>query len=224
MISNINKFEQRIYSQNGEDGIIEAIFNQIKTTNKFFVEFGVGDGKQCNTRYLLEKRDWDGLMLDGLENTPEFVKREFVTPENVNCLFEKYKVPYEFDLLSVDIDGNDYWVWKAIDKKYSPRIIIIEYNASYPVSESRVIYYNPKFRWDGTNYFGASLLALVKLAKEKRYILVGCDNRGVNAFFIRNDLVEGNFKIKDIKELYKPPNYAKNKKRHPKSNREMKII
>lgn len=119
----------------------------------------------------------------------EKIKKEFITAENINQLLQKYRVPREFDLLSIDIDSNDYWVWKAIDN-YSPRVVVIEYNSCIPPNESKTIKYDPNARWDGTDYFGASLLALAKLGKSKGYSLVYCESSGVNAFFVRNDLIK----------------------------------
>lgn len=247
---NINLHEKKIYSQNGEAGIIEFIFSKIGTTNKFCVEFGVGDGFECNTAYLLEKMGWKGLMMDygadqkiqwkgvmkkawsnrklglisSIQKDVRFLKKiiararrsshfkrdikiEKVTAENIQNLFQKYNVPKNFDLLSIDIDFNDYWVWKAI-VDYSPRVVVIEYNSSIPPTESRVVPYDPEAKWDGTNYFGASLLALKNLGSTKGYTLVGCDNSGVNAFFCKSELLQG-LKIKDIQDLYKPPKYGK---------------
>lgn len=261
----INLHEKKIYSQNGEDGIIEYIFSNIGTTNKFCVEFGVGNGFECNTVYLQEKKDWKGLMMDygsdqniqwnnvvkkawanrnlGLrENLKKYskffnktvkqkkrssfhrdIKIERVTAENIQDLFQKYNVPKSFDLLSIDIDFNDYWVWKSITD-YLPRVVVIEYNASIPPNESKVVPYDPEARWDGTNYFGASLLALRNLGLSKGYTLVGCDNNGVNAFFCKSELVRG-FELKDIKELYRPPKYGDFINGvhigHPPSNRKM---
>ena len=107
----INDFEQRYYSQNGEDGILKIIFNKIGTTNKFCVEFGIHPF-EGNTNYL-KKQHWDCLWMDG-NGDGTTIKQEFITAENINQLFAKYNVPQEFDLLSIDIDTNDYWVWKAI--------------------------------------------------------------------------------------------------------------
>lgn len=221
----INYFEKKVYSQNGEDGIIEFIFNTIGTTNRFFVEFGVQDGMNCNTRYLLDMKGWNGLMMEADDHGKPHIKKEFVTAENINDLFEKYLVPHYFDLLSIDIDFNDYWVWNAI-KTYHPRVVIIEYNATFPHTESKVVEYNPKSNWDGTNYFGASLLALVKLGKSKGYTLIGCDSNGVNAFFIKNELFnEKKIKKRTIQELYRPPKYGQvingEYTGHPPSNRKM---
>jgi len=134
------------------------------------------------------------------------IKIEKVTAENIQHLFQKYKVPKNFDLLSIDIDYNDYWVWNAI-VDYFPRVVVIEYNSSIPPTESRVVPYDPNAKWDGTNYFGASLLALTNLGLSKGYDLVGCDSRGVNAFFVKSDLIKG-IKVNDIDKLYRPPQYG----------------
>ena len=151
------------------------------------------------------------------------IKSEKVTAENIQNLFKKYSVPKIFDLLSIDIDYNDYWVWKAIED-YVPRVVIIEFNSSIPPDESRVVPYDPDSKWDGTNYFGASLLALKNLGLEKGYTLVGCDNNGVNAFFCKSDLIS-EFKIKDFHDLYRPPQYGEiiNGAHigHPPSNKKM---
>ena len=120
------------YAQSGEDGVLEAIFALIGPTNRHYVEFGTQDGIQCNTRWLMKHRGWSGLLMDGSHENPSIgLAREFVTAGNVEELFRKYGVPAEFDLLSIDIDGNDYWVWRAI-RSYRPRVVVIEYNASLP--------------------------------------------------------------------------------------------
>ncbi|MCX6736554.1 MAG: hypothetical protein NTW73_00470 [Candidatus Parcubacteria bacterium] len=220
-IKDINLFEQRFYSQNGEDGIIKIIFDKIKTTNRFCIEFGIGPN-EGNTIYL-KKKNWNCLWMDG-NGDGENIRKEYITAENINELFNKYNVSKEFDLLSIDIDSNDYWVWKAING-YFPRVVVIEYNASIPLTESRVVEYDPNLIWDGTSYFGASLLALKKLGDSKGYTLIACDNKGVNAFFVRNDLIKNNFEIKDIREIYRQPKYGKKVNGryvgHPPSNKSM---
>ena len=225
-IRNLNRFEFKVYSQNGEDGILQAIFSKIGTTNKYGVEFGVQDGMERNTRYLCEKKGWTCLLMDAGDNYSTMIKKEFITAENINQLFEKYAVPELFDLLCIDIDGNDYWVWMSLDNRYAPRVVVVEYNASIPPQESKAIAYDPQFRWDGSDYFGASLLALTKLASAKGYTLVGCDRQGVNAFFVRNDLIQGSFVPSDIKTLYRPPLYGK--KEHgggfPPSQKRMSMV
>jgi hypothetical protein len=201
--NDLDRFESSTFSQNGEDGVIARIFDVIGTTNRYFVEFGTGaDGSERNTR-LLEQRGWVGLLMDACAyaNHPE-LRRENITAENINELFAKYSVPQEFDLLSIDIDGNDYWVWNALDPRYRPRVLITEYNAFVPPNESRAIRYDPEFRWRGTDYFGASLLALARLSERKGYSLVYCDRRGINAFFLREDIAPAN--KRSVRELYRP--------------------
>ncbi|PSF39051.1 hypothetical protein C7H19_03085 [Aphanothece hegewaldii CCALA 016] len=202
----LNKYEFKAYSQGGEDGIINEIFRRIGTTNQYFVEFGVGVGLENNSALLLTL-GWRGLWIEGSEKYCKNIKEKFkyiiknnqltlinnfVDADNIESLFKKANVPEELDLLSIDIDGNDYWIWKAINQ-YRPRVVIIEYNAAYPPQVSWTIEYNPNHRWDYSNYMGASLLALEKLGIYKGYKLVGCSFTGVNAFFVRDDLVNEHF-------------------------------
>ena len=202
-IEDLSVFEQRVFSQTKGDGIIRIIFDKIGVTNKFFVEFGVQSGIECNSRYLRDIKKWNGLTMDCGDNLLPSTKKEMINAENVEKLFKKYDVPKEFDMLSIDIDSNEYWVWKAI-KNYSPRLVIIEYNATFKPTESKVMKYIPNQVWDGTWNFGASLLALKKLGVEKGYTLIYCDSQGEDAFFLRNDLLKNHFKIKTIEELYRP--------------------
>jgi hypothetical protein len=216
-IADLTLYERRVYSQNGEDGILQAIFARVGTTNRFFVEFGVGDGRQCNTAYLARKKGWTGLMMDAgaqPHQAPVEIQRELITAENIRSLLEKYRVPPSFDLLSIDIDGSDYWVWRGITQHH-PRVVVIEYNASVPPTESRTIEYEPTFKWSGTDYFGASVLALKKLGEAKGYTLVGCDSSGTNAFFVDDTLAPGRFTPAPIERLYRPPAYGDGKG-HPR--------
>ncbi len=116
----------------------------------------------------------------------------FITRENIVALFEQTDVPNDLDLLVIDIDGNDYWVWQEL-RRYQPRVAVIEYNASYPPPREWVMPYDPDYVFDGTNYAGASLASLDLLGRNLGYCLVGCDPDGVNAFFVREDLVEDKF-------------------------------
>ena len=188
----------------------------IDTTNKYFVEFGAENGIECNTRYLSKHKGWKGLLMDGgNEDASLNLQKEFITAENIESLFAKYDVPNEFDLLSIDIDGNDFWVWKAIEH-YNPRVVIIEYNACYPWKESTTIPYQADFQWDKTDYFGATLQALVILGTQKGYTLIATDSYGVNAFFLRDDL-QKSFKIKSPEQLFHPAAYkGKKGNAHPK--------
>jgi len=202
-LTDLTSFERRSYSQNGEDGILKAIFRKIGTVNRFCVEFGVEDGTECNTRYLTEKLGWGSLLMDVNAQAPPSVKKEFVTPENVNGLFKKYAVPEEFDLLSIDLDYSTYWVWKAIEG-YRPRVVAIEYNALVPPDKKMVVKYDPTAVWnDRDDYFGASLSAIADLGRQKGYALVACDSMGVNAFLVREDIAGTNFKRRSVKEIYR---------------------
>jgi len=208
----LEQYESSVYSQNGEDGLLARIFDVLGTTNRYFVEFGTGrDGRERNTRLLEEKHGWQGLLMDvcAEENHPR-VRKEKITAENINDLFSKYEVPGEFDLLSIDIDGNDYWVWAAIDSRYCPRVLVMEYNASFAPPARKAIAYDLDFRWNRTDYFGASLAALEDLNRQKGYTLVYCERRGINSFYIRDDLLPENCR-RPVEEIYRAPDYARGK-------------
>jgi hypothetical protein len=220
----INPFELKIRSQNGEDGILLFIFSQIGTTDRRFVEFGVGDGSICNTANLSLNWGWSGLLMEartsdvesarrnyrkwlGADSHQVRIRKAFVTAENINELLPIEGFQGPIDLLSIDIDGNDYWVWKAI-KQIEPRVVIVEYNASFGPKESVTIPYDPqfnayKFHVSGI-FHGASLAALRKLGEEKGYALVGCDSRGVNAFFVRKELLSAGLQAVSEEEAWFP--------------------
>jgi hypothetical protein len=218
----LGRFEHGVTSQGGEDGVIAEIFRRIGETNRSFVEFGVGDGLENNTALLLVK-GWRGLWLEGDDEKEKAVRRNlatffergaltvqraFIDADNIESLFQSNAVPSEPDLLSIDIDGNDYWVWKAI-QSYRPRVVIIEYNPAFPPDVSWVMRYNAGHRWNATTYYGASLKALEKLGTEKGYRLVGCSLSGINAFFVRGDLVGDAFAAPFTAEHhYEPARYS----------------
>ena len=210
----------KVYSQTDEDGIIQEIFRRIGIVQATFVEFGCGNGLENNTVYLL-MQGWSGLWMDGDSSNIEALARPFeaylkagtlrakqamVTRENVNELLAQE--PKQIDLLSIDIDMNDFWVWGAIEC-IQPRVVVIEYNASIRPPSSLVVPYHPERRWTGTNFFGASLSAFENLGTAKGYSLVGCGLTGVNAFFVRNDLLAGKFAEPFTAERhYQPPAYS----------------
>jgi hypothetical protein len=219
----LEHFGRQVYSQNEEDGIIAEIFRRIGATGKRFVEFGCGDGSENNTRLLLDQ-GWSGLWIDVSESNVEkaiqscchliSVRRlkilnEFITRENINDLISSdghYRG--EIDLLVIDIDGNDAHVWRAIDV-VNPRVVCIEYNASCGPKRSWLMDYTPNFKYtyDGRNCFGASIKLLEDLGRTKRYALVGCSLSGVNAFFVRDDLVADCFVRGSAEEFFHPPRY-----------------
>ena len=211
----LSVFEQRIFSQNGEDGVtmklLELIYNG-DNDNKYYVEFGVESGVECNTKILRDKYKWKGLQMDGgYENPSINLRKEFITKENVVELFTKYDVPKNINVLSVDIDFNDFYCLKEILKNYTCDIIICEYNSTPLPNEDKIIIYDKNGRWDGSNYFGASLLSLTKLGEKYNYSLVYCNRNGVNSFFIHNDIIKNknlDFKgLGDITQIYRPGGY-----------------
>jgi hypothetical protein len=184
----LKDYEKKVFSEHGEDGVLEKIFEVVGVDSKIFVEFGVQDGTECNTRYFREKQGFTGLLMDmGYDNPTINLKQETINAENINSLLEKYKIPEEFDLLSIDIDSNDFYVWHAM--KQRPRVVIIEYNPNHPPQEDKVIVYDPKHCWDRTSYFGASILAFYNLGRMKGYSLVYAEKGGCNLFFVRDDVL-----------------------------------
>ena len=179
----LSSYEKSLYSQNGEDGILSKIFQLIQPITRYCVEFGADEGFTNSNTYLLRKQGWDCLLLDRMHEDPYInLHKEFITAENITALFDKYNVPHDFDLLSLDIDYNDFYVWKALDEKFKPAVVLIEYNASHFPNEDKVVKYLPYFCGDGTNYYGASILALYNLGRAKGYSLVYAENAGVNLF------------------------------------------
>lgn len=209
----LSRYEKSFYSQNGEDGVLAKIFQLVDPASRFCVEFGSYDGITGSNTYLLRKQGWQCLLLDRQFANPELkLHKEFITADNINNLFEKYNVPTDLDLLSIDIDYNDFYVWKAIDKKYKPAVVVIEYNATHLPFEDKVVKYRPYFVGGWTNYFGASILALYRLGREKGYSLVYAEKTGNNLFFIADDVIEKNqlqFKdVNDVEKIYRYPKYG----------------
>jgi hypothetical protein len=196
----LTPFERSKSSQNGEDGVLALILYRIGEASRWFVEFGVEDASEGNC-IALALEGWDGLFIEPAGDTFGALEKRWqdhpqvrtvhdtVTPDTVNELFAAAGVPAEPDVLSIDVDGNDYWIWKAIDG-YRPRIVVIEYNASLEPDTMVSIPRDDAQHWDGTDYFGASIGALRHLGQERGYRLVHTDSRGVNAFFVREDLAE----------------------------------
>ena len=212
----LSQFEYKIFSQNGEDGItmtlVDLIYNN-DNNNKFYVEFGVESGHECNTRILRQKYGWNGLQMDGgYENIDINLRKEFIKKENIIELFIKYNVPKHINVLSVDIDYNDFYCLKEILKYYTCDIIICEYNATHLPHEDKIIIYDGDGSWDISNYYGASLLSLDKLGRKYNYSLIYCNQNGVNAFFLHNDIIKNkqlNFlNMGIVDKIYKLPRYG----------------
>jgi hypothetical protein len=216
--SDISEAEFKVYSQWGEDGIIQYLVRHVPIERKLFVEFGVENYTESNTRFLLVNNYWSGLVLDGGNDNIDYIKNDsiywafnlkadcsFLTKENINQVISKNGVNGDIGLLSVDIDGNDYWVWNAIDC-INPRIVICEYNSLFGKTAKVTTPYDPAFfRGDAhfsKVYYGASISALCDLANKKGYSLVASNSAGNNIFFVRNDLL-GDFKALTPGEAYR---------------------
>lgn len=218
-LDKINNSEFKVYSQWGEDGIIQKIINHLPIENKVFVEFGVEDYTESNTRFLLKHNKWSGLILDGNKEHIDYIKNDtsvywahnlkaehvFITKDNINSVLISNGVPEDLGLLSIDIDGNDYWIWDSINC-IKPRIVICEYNSIFGSSSKVTVPYSDSFVRNNAHfsniYYGASLGALEFLAKQKGYSLIGTNLAGNNAFFVRDDL-SLIFNVLSVSEAYK---------------------
>lgn len=203
--------EFRNTSQNGEDGILLYLFTLAEHGRRRAVELCAGDGIQNNTANLVLHHDWDALMVDGdadliakgklffaghaeTDRVPPTLAAEWITTNNVNEIIARYGYHNEVDLLSLDMDGVDYWILEAI--QLTPRVIVLEYNNKIPPNLAITVPYAPNFTaaggaLKGNGFFGASLGAFDKLLKDRGYRLVGANRHNTNAFFLRNDVLPG---------------------------------
>lgn len=214
------RFGYKAYSQSDEDGILAEIFRRIDAPSRSFVEIGVGNGLECNSLWLLVQ-GWRGLWIEAetrhcaairashrlwLDTGALRLAKAAATAANVEALIEQ-RPSGDVDLLSIDIDYNDYWVWAAIES-IRPRVVVVEYNAAWPPPAAITVSYDPAACWQGDSHFGASLCALASLGARKGYRLVGCNLPGVNAFFVRDDLVGDAFLAPGSpEEHYEPARY-----------------
>lgn len=221
--------EFQVYSQWGEDGLIQYLIRELVIECPIFVEFGVEKYTESNTRFLLTNNNWSGLVIDGSEQNIQYIKNDpvywkhnlkvecaFIDTENINELIMQNGIKGDIGLLSVDIDGNDYWVWEAIDA-VSPRIVICEYNSLWGDTEAVTTPYAPLFIRSKSHvsnlYYGASIVALSKLAKTKGYSLVGSNKAGNNVFFVRDDLLQG-VKVLSAREAWVQSQFRESKDLH----------
>ena len=206
-INDFSDVEFSVFSQFGDDGIIQWLIHRLSGLNETFVEFGVGAYQEANTRFLLVNDNWRGLVMDSSRRDIDAIKGDqiswrhelqskfaFVTAENIDQLLRDYGFDGDIGLLHIDVDGNDYWVWRALTAA-NPAIAIIEYNSVFGAKRAITIPYDPKFSRGGRvgnmYYFGASLPALCDLARSKGYDFVGSNSAGNNAYFIRSELDHG---------------------------------
>jgi hypothetical protein len=205
-----------VFSQHDEDGIIQFLISHLEIKNPTFIEFGVENYEESNTRFLLMNENWQGLVMDASQENVAYIREDkisrrwdlqakcsFITRDNINDLLRQSGFDEDLGLLSIDIDGNDYWIWEAIDC-VRPRIVIVEYNSLFGLDPVSIAYqadfYRTKAHYSNL-YYGCSLSALAYLADKKGYILVGSNQRGNNAFFVRKDIA-GSVPQRSAQEAY----------------------
>lgn len=232
----IAEAEFRVYSQFGDDGIIQFLIANLPTPAvRTFVEFGVDDYYEANTRFLLVNKEWRGLVLDGRPDLDDVVvaqnllpmhyrletRSAYITAENIDELIRGAGFAGEIGLLSVDIDGNDYWVWRALTC-VDPQIVVVEYNAVLGAERAVTIPYDPGFARQAAHssclYFGASLAALCRLAADKGYVFVGCNEAGNNAYFVRGDLAAP-FHKPGVREGFRDGRFRESRDEHGRLSR-----
>lgn len=217
VIDHLSDAEFKVFSQAGDDGIIQYLINKVPVQNKIFIEFGVEKYIESNTRFLLKHDNWSGLLIDGSPESINYIKSDviyyqhdlkvvtsFITADNINELIASQGIKGEIGLLSIDIDGNDYWIWKAISI-VDPVIVVIEYNSVFGIDKPVTVSYKADFVRANEHYshlyFGASLLALCMLGEEKGYSFVGSNSYGNNAYFVKKDKVSA-LKVMTASEGY----------------------
>lgn len=232
---NIQDAEFSVFSQYGDDGIIQYLINNINIDSNSFVEFGVGNYRESNTRFLLVNNHWKGLVMDCNSRNIDYIKKDniywrhnltavhaFVTKENVNDIISTQHFAGDIGILHIDIDGNDYWIWESISV-VSAAIVIVEYNSVFGYRHAITIPYDPVF--DRTNshysylYYGCSLKALCLLAARKGYVFVGSNSAGNNAYFVKKE------RVGDIKQLTVEDGYVESEFRESRGrNGELTFI
>lgn len=209
----LNDYEFKIFSQFGDDGIIQYLIKNIEIKNEIFIEFGVGDYLESNTRFLMMNNNWSGFVMDGSEEAMNRLQNQrwywkysltnkaiFIDKDNINGLLKSTGFS-DIGLLHIDLDGNDYHIFKEINlSKLNPSIIILEYNSVLGNERLITSPYDPGFIRTKAHYsnlfYGASLPALNHEANKKGYSLIGSNLAGNNAYFIRKDLL--NEKVKEM--------------------------
>lgn len=211
-ISSLKDVEFKIFSQFGDDGIIQWLINNIEIDNEFFVEFGVENYKEANTKFLMFNNNWSGFVMDGSNNNINNLKKQdyfwkynliakdvFITKDNINNLLLEQNINPNIGLLHIDLNGNDYYIFDEINC-INPNILILEYNSLFGIDREISVPYREDFNRTKAHYsnlfFGASLKSLHSLAYKKGFIFIGCNQAGNNAYFIRKDKI--NSKIKEV--------------------------
>lgn len=216
----LEHYEYSMWSQNGEDGIVRYLFSRIGFRSRLFLEIGFSTNENNSLRLVLHER-FGGVFIDsaavnvrlfnkaaqveGLTNVKAI--RAFLDLDNLAPVIARAGLPPEIDFMSIDVDGNDYWFWRAITTPVA-RVVVVEYNASFGPDLSVTVPYDPAFspgKYHPSGYYhGASLRALARLGEEKGYRLAGCDSQGVNAFFVRRDCMLPSIPGPAPQQAYRP--------------------
>jgi hypothetical protein len=229
-VNRLSDVEFRVFSQFGDDGIIQWLANNIEFPNKTFIEFGVEDYTESNTRFLMMNDNWSGFIMDGSQTNIAsiviseyywkyelFVRSAFINCSNINELLSSCPFDREVGILHIDLDGNDYWIWKKIDV-ICPVLVILEYNSIFGIDRSITIPYDKNFVRTKSHYsnlyWGASLSALHQLSAEKGYSFIGCNSAGNNAYFVRDDRLNDVVKKSNLENGYVPSKFRESRDRN----------
>ncbi len=217
-IDSLADVEFSVFSQWGDDGVIQWLLGNLALESDSFVEFGVADYREATTRFLLMNDHWRGLVMDGDPANVEKIRRAeffwryeletvsaFISRENINGLIGDAGFSGRIGLLHIDLDGNDYWVWEAVDV-VDPDVVVMEYNAVLGRDRAITVPYDAAFQRSAAHhsnlYFGASLGALDHLARRKGYALIGCTSAGNNAYFVRESLLNDRVQARTVEEAF----------------------
>jgi hypothetical protein len=220
-LPNLRDVGFRKYSQLEEDGLLLYLFSLIQPINRICVEICAGNGQECNTANLIINHGWWGHLFDGNERNvqagvkffarhkdtfayPPRFTHAWITAENVNELVEKSGTTGPIDLLSLDIDGMDYWIWEALSV-IDPQVVVCETHNVVPPDRAVTVPYDPGFVAKTSDYLGASLAAMTKLAQRKGYRLVGAHRLGFNAFFVKHGVGDAFFPEVDVAQCVQDP-------------------
>lgn len=225
-VEDIHETEFRVFSQFGDDGIIQYLIQRVSDCAPSFVEFGVEDYTESNTRFLLQHDNWRGLVMDSNPDDVAHIRRapyywrhdltareEMIDRDNIDSILERAGFTGELGLLCIDIDGMDYWVWERL-AAVDPTIVVVEYNATFGKTRAVTVPYDAAFQRTKAHYsnlyWGCSLPALYRLGQRKGYALVGCNSAGINAYFVKRDRL-GDVEELDVDSAYVPSRFRESR-------------
>ncbi len=226
-INSLSEVEFSVFSQFGDDGIIQWLVQNLEITNETFIEFGVEDFSESNTRFLMMNNNWTGFVMDGSESNILKLQQQyyywkhnlnskaiFINKNNINTLIEEQNFLKDVGVLHIDLDGNDYYIWDAITV-VEPIIVIVEYNSIFGKERTISVPYDDSFIRTNAHYsnlfFGTSINSLYKLGERKGYSFIGCNSGGNNAYFVRNDKLNNTVKAVSLHEGFVESKYRESR-------------